>query len=83
LQSKSDFFQIEKMLKRTNIVQLNLTEDEVTEPLEEFLKNPSSDKFKDESLKFVDEIVRLSPPLNKEKAKKLQTWSYKYQCFVH
>jgi hypothetical protein len=61
------------------MISLNLNEDETTELLEEFLENPSSKDSVEKSLKFVDEILRLSPPLDEDKAKELQNWSDKYQ----
>ncbi len=79
MQAKSLPFQIEDMLQRTDMVQLNLTDEEITDLLEKFLQNPSSNDSNDKSLRLVDEIVRLKPPLNAEGADKLQTWSDKYQ----
>ena len=82
LQSKSTPFDIEEMLLRSEILQLDLTDVEKNELLEEFLENPASNDSADKSLRFVDEIVRLKPPLNKEKADKLQTWSDKYRMSI-
>ena len=78
LQSKTTPFDIEEMLLRNDILQLNLTDEEKNELLEEFLKNPAYDDSANKSLRFVDEIVRLKPPLNAKKAEDLQSWSDKY-----
>jgi hypothetical protein len=79
LQSKVSPFNIEEMVLRTDMIQLNLTEEEITALLEKYLENPISNDSADKSLRFVDEIVRLKPPLNAKEAAKLQTWSDKYQ----
>jgi phosphopantothenate synthetase len=41
-------------------------------------KNPKSKESAEKSLKFVDEIIRLSPPITEASARKLQKWSDKY-----
>jgi hypothetical protein len=79
LQSKQPPFEVEDMLMKNDILQLKLTEDETNELLEEYIKNATIEKNKDNSVKFVDAMVRLSPPLNKESTRKLQEWSDKYQ----
>jgi hypothetical protein len=79
LQAKSLPFLIEEILQQPNMISLNLNEDDTTELLEEFLENPSSKDSVEKSLKFVDEILRLSPPLDEDKEKELQNWSDKYQ----
>jgi hypothetical protein len=61
------------MLIRTDMIQLNLTDGEVTELLEKFLENPTSNDSADKSLRFVDEIVRLKLPLNAKEAMRLKT----------
>jgi lipid A disaccharide synthetase len=68
LQAKTLPFKIEDMLIRTDMIQLNLTDEEITDLLEKLLENPSSNDSNDKSLRFVDEIVRLKPPLNEEDA---------------
>ena len=73
MQSKSLPFDIEDMLIRTDMIQLNLTDGEVTELLEKFLENPTSNDSADKSLRFVDEIVRLKLPLNAKEAMRLKT----------
>jgi hypothetical protein len=60
------------------MIQLHLTEDETNELLQKFLQNPKSKESAEKSLKFVDEIIRLSPPITEASARKLQKWSDKY-----
>ena len=79
LQSIEPPFEVEDMLNKNDILQLKLTEEETNELLEEFIKNPTIEKNKDRSVKFINGLVRLSPPLNKDSAKKLQDWSDMYQ----
>jgi hypothetical protein len=68
LQAKTLPFKIEDMLLRTDMIQLNLTDEEIIDLLEKFLENPSSNDSNDKSLRFVDEILRLKSPLNEEDA---------------
>ena len=79
LQEKSLPFQIEEMLQRSDMIQLHLTEDETDELLQKFLENPQSKESAEKSLKFVDEIIRLTPPITEDSARELQKWSDKYQ----
>jgi hypothetical protein len=79
LQAKTLPFQIEEMLQRSDMIQLHLTEDETDELLQRFLENPKSKESAGKSLKFVDEIIRLSPSITEVSARELQKWSDKYQ----
>jgi transposase InsO family protein len=78
LQSKEPPFELEDLLKTNDILRLELTEDETNELLRAYIANPIVQKNKDNSVKLIDPIVRLSPPLNKESARKLQEWSDKF-----
>jgi hypothetical protein len=78
LQAKSLPFTVEDILLQPDMINLSLTEDETTDMLEEFLANPSSKDSAEKSLKFVGEIFRMSPPIDEDKAKELQSWSDKF-----
>jgi hypothetical protein len=66
LQSKEPPFEVEDMLKKNDILQLKLTEEETNELLEEYIEHPTIEKNKDNSVKFIGAMVHLSPLLNKD-----------------
>jgi hypothetical protein len=78
LQDKALPFSVEEILEQPDMLSLNLTVDETTDMLEEFLANPSSKDSAEKSLKFVGEIFRMKPPIDEDKAKELQNWSDKF-----
>jgi hypothetical protein len=79
LQAKTLPFRIEEMLQRSDMISPQLTEEETDEMLQKFLVNPRSKESAEKSLKFVDEIISLSPPITEASARELQNWSDKYE----
>lgn len=65
----------ELRLEDPEIVKLDLSEEEMNVLLSRFITNPSAVESMDKTLTFMDEIFRISTPITKGDAIKLQSRS--------